>query len=255
MEQCLNCGAALGGSFCGSCGQRRLHGRLDLHEVFHETVHAFTHADQGIVRLVKDLALRPRVVYRDYFAGRRRTYFNPVLFLLLVLGVTIAAQSLVLDRLAAHPPADVSVAKLRMERAIAQMDKVRYFVVLPVVSLLAWGLFPRRYHFAEIIVFWLFCLGWANALGLPFLAAAWLLPERRETLTEIAGWLGALAMLAHLWVVFFARTWWSAFRCVALMLASYIALDYSFKLLWVLKGERVSLNLFELIADWFKLLR
>jgi len=50
-------------------------------------MHAFTHADKGILLLIKQLAINPGVVAREYVDGKRNKYFNPFSFLILVVGI------------------------------------------------------------------------------------------------------------------------------------------------------------------------
>ena len=46
-------------------------GRLHLHDIGHALVHAVTHADHSIFSLIKDLALHPGRVAREYVEGKR----------------------------------------------------------------------------------------------------------------------------------------------------------------------------------------
>ncbi|HEX8331164.1 MAG TPA: DUF3667 domain-containing protein, partial [Segetibacter sp.] len=97
MQQtnCLNCGDELpeGKNFCASCGQKTETHRLTLHEILHEALHAITHADKGFFYLVKELAIRPGAVAREYIEGRRKRYFNPYSFLVIVTGVLVLVSS------------------------------------------------------------------------------------------------------------------------------------------------------------------
>lgn len=83
MHLCQNCGHAYEGEFCNNCGQKVVH-RITGSHVLHELIHVFTHADKGIFLLIKALALRPGLVVREYLQGKRKKYFNPFQFLLLM---------------------------------------------------------------------------------------------------------------------------------------------------------------------------
>lgn len=96
METCPNCSTLLEKKFayCPICGQSAHIHRFNLPHVFHEVFHALTHADKGLLHLIKNLTLRPGVTAREYILeGKRKTYFNPFTFLLLVLGLTVLANS------------------------------------------------------------------------------------------------------------------------------------------------------------------
>jgi hypothetical protein len=87
--RCLNCDASLsaGQAFCSVCGQSSDTHRLSLHDITHALVHVFTHADRSVFSLVRDLAHKPGRVAREYVAGKRRRYFNPFTFAIVVIGV------------------------------------------------------------------------------------------------------------------------------------------------------------------------
>jgi hypothetical protein len=88
---CLNCNKPLipGATFCPSCGQKTAIRRLTLHDLLHDTIHYFTHADKGIFHLLKELARKPGLVARAYVTGARKKYFNPINFLLIVAGIVV----------------------------------------------------------------------------------------------------------------------------------------------------------------------
>ena len=86
---CLNCQATLEPQqkFCPDCGQKTDTHRLSLGHIWHDLVHAFTHADKGFLHLIKHLAIKPGKAAREYVNGHRKKYFNPFNFLILVVGV------------------------------------------------------------------------------------------------------------------------------------------------------------------------
>jgi hypothetical protein len=88
-QYCKNCEAegVENGRFCHICGQSLHIHRFTIAHFLHEMFHAFTHADKGILLLIKDLAKKPGMVMYDYIvAGKRKTYFNPFIFIVLTGG-------------------------------------------------------------------------------------------------------------------------------------------------------------------------
>ncbi len=85
---CLNCGAEqeISNRFCPQCGQNADTHRLNFKHIWHDLVHAFTHADKGIFSLIWQLALKPGIVAREYVEGKRKKYFNPFTFVILIVG-------------------------------------------------------------------------------------------------------------------------------------------------------------------------
>jgi hypothetical protein len=81
---CKNCDAALSGNFCANCGQTSEIHRVTFKHFLHEFFHAFTHTDKGILLLMKELLSRPGHVAREYLDGKRKKYFNPLTFLIIL---------------------------------------------------------------------------------------------------------------------------------------------------------------------------
>jgi hypothetical protein len=76
-------------NYCPQCSQKvNLH-RISPHEVLHEAIHYFTHADKGIFQLVRDLTLKSGVVAQEYINGKRKKYFPPLNFFLLVAAIFV----------------------------------------------------------------------------------------------------------------------------------------------------------------------
>ena len=115
---CLNCDSTMvaAQSFCGNCGQRVLHGRLTMHDIGHDLVHAVTHADHSILSLVRDLALRPGRVAREYIDGKRKKYFGPFAFLFISVG--IASFSILVAGVRWFAPIDDTSAASFLQRHI-----------------------------------------------------------------------------------------------------------------------------------------
>lgn len=90
--RCQNCDHPLlpEARFCSHCGQRANTHRFTNHHLSHEVLHAFTHADATIFSLITQLFRRPGKVLNDYIVlGRRKSYFNPFTFVILLGGVML----------------------------------------------------------------------------------------------------------------------------------------------------------------------
>jgi hypothetical protein len=80
---CLNCGAALHGSFCSACGQRSVPPDPSVAEVAGDAWHELSGYDGRIAATIRGL-LRPGYLTREYVAGRRARYLSPVRLYLIV---------------------------------------------------------------------------------------------------------------------------------------------------------------------------
>ena len=59
-----------------------------------ELPHAIWHVDRGVIFNLIQLFLRPGYAIRDYLDGKRKNYYHPVTYMLLVLGTMFVAMNL-----------------------------------------------------------------------------------------------------------------------------------------------------------------
>ena len=86
---CLNCGTALVGSHCYSCGQRA-HVHRTIGAFFHDLLHGVLHFEGKTWRTLPKLAWQPGQLTREYIDGKRAKYISPIALFLFVVFVTFA---------------------------------------------------------------------------------------------------------------------------------------------------------------------
>src|SRR5690349_6274896 len=91
MTTCKNCSYEFEGKFCPNCSQKAATHRFTIGHIGHEFLHALTHTDKGVLLLIKELFTRPGYVALEYNAGKRKKYFNPITYMLLILAIQIFA--------------------------------------------------------------------------------------------------------------------------------------------------------------------
>jgi len=125
---CADCGSSLDGPFCSQCGEQAIdrHSLTLSHFLKHNLLHELSHVDSKIFRTFRYLIFRPGFLSAEYFAGRRRSYVNPVRLLLTCLlvlalvgrtgSMTMSLGKLRLNLLPPGPPSaetiDETIAKL-----------------------------------------------------------------------------------------------------------------------------------------------
>ena len=169
VSACLNCQTALdrGEKFCPACGQNAKTHRLTLGHFFHESFHAVTHADKGVFHLLKCLAIRPGSTAREYLQGRRKAYFNPFTFFLLVMGVfvflnvyfspphkPIQPDDRVLARISSQAGRQNYIATINRVENVTKFTRthgnIMAMIAVPYISLFTWLFFRRRgFNYAE----------------------------------------------------------------------------------------------------------
>jgi hypothetical protein len=208
---CLNCGSSLGitQQFCATCGQKAETHRLSLHEIGHDALHHLTHADKSIVTLLRQLAVRPGVVAREYVAGKRVKYFKPVNFFLIVGGILVfmttyfhlandtAIKKIEHTAAQAKDPAERKLLYAQVERTattthyMSKYANVMNMLVTPLFAFILW-LFYRKagYSFIEHLV--------ANMYIISFIMLCYsllVIPWQKLLAMDITGWIFLIAFI------------------------------------------------------------
>ena len=180
--QCLNCGQVLqpDQNFCPRCGQKTDTHRLTIPHFIHEFFHAFTHADKGLFHLLKELATKPGMVAREYVVGKRKSYFNPFNFFLIMMGLFVFLNLYFKPPVKKNEPNPYVLARIPTEagkqKYIAMMHRVGQatgffskhgnivaMVAVPFISLLTWLFFyKRKFNYAEHLTANLMFITFAN---------------------------------------------------------------------------------------------
>ena len=163
MTTCKNCGTALIDNYCQHCGQKASTKRIEMKWLLHELPHAIWHIEKGFLYNVVQLTKRPGYAVVDYIEGKRKNFFHPISYLLIIL----AALSFIAYYLEIHWYDPVNDARMSEKTASfwkdydmsQQLLTHHYFefmaIYLPVASLIIWGLLlwlKRGYNFAESLV-------------------------------------------------------------------------------------------------------
>ncbi len=153
--------------FCPQCGQQAVIHRFSVPHFLHEFFHAFTHTDKGIFHLLKSLVTRPGATAREYIRGRRKAYFNPFTFFLIVMGIYVLADAFFIrssppiepnQQVLAHIPTQEGKQKYigmlhRGNKARQFMEKkanIVAMIAVPLIALVSWLFFYRKgYNYAE----------------------------------------------------------------------------------------------------------
>lgn len=93
IQRCRNCGAALRGEFCHSCGQREGHDLHFLQAVGEITGDVFTW-DSRFWRTLFPLLFRPGFLTAEFIVGRRARYVPPFRLYLIISFITFLTLSI-----------------------------------------------------------------------------------------------------------------------------------------------------------------
>ena len=94
MSTCLNCGSALAGPYCSTCGQKVRAPDPSLGDFLRETTQELTHWDGKVPTTLKQLLTRPGELTRDFLAGRRARWLAPLrLYLICSIAYFLTASA------------------------------------------------------------------------------------------------------------------------------------------------------------------
>lgn len=157
---CKNCGSSFEGNFCNQCGQKNIDERITLKEILHAFFHNFTHLDSGILYLARELFIRPGIVAKEYIEGKRKKYFNPFQYLIIVVALS-TFLTLNYDLLGPKTnPASLSDPNDN-RRFMAVMNNFFYgkfnlilFFSVPISAFFSWIFFKKSgYNYSENLIF------------------------------------------------------------------------------------------------------
>ena len=94
MTQCKNCAAEFDSKFCPDCGQKAKTGRITINQVVKDLQNQVVHVEQGFLFTVRELALHPGIMVRDYLAGKRVKHVKPVKFLVWATAISFLVVKL-----------------------------------------------------------------------------------------------------------------------------------------------------------------
>lgn len=171
---CLNCGTANESKFCSECGQSKNTHRLTVRHILHEIVHYFTHADKGIIFLIKELFIRPGTVINEYIEGKRKKYFNP--FTYLILCSTISAYiywklqyytSMNVPEAQQNNPPEMQKLLMQTSELMEKYGKIITIFMLPLLaSLSKLFYFKKKHNFAEHLTIQAFILAQTGIMNI-----------------------------------------------------------------------------------------
>lgn len=148
-ENCPNCSASVkdGELYCSSCGQKNRLSRLNTRLILMELIQSVTET-RGLPQLVLQLIRKPGTVAWEYVAGKRKSYFHPFNFLILVVGITslFLGQSHIISH-------QTGKAMVNAGQFMDEHANIIIFLNVPILAFYNWKLFGKSgYNFAENLV-------------------------------------------------------------------------------------------------------
>ncbi|CAM1344023.1 DUF3667 domain-containing protein [Tenacibaculum amylolyticum] len=81
---CKNCNATVDGNFCSICGQSTKVDTINFRYFINQINSTFLQIEYGLLFTIKQLFIAPGKSIRDFLQGKRKNYFKPIAFVLLL---------------------------------------------------------------------------------------------------------------------------------------------------------------------------
>ncbi len=94
-KTCKNCGTRSELTYCPACGQRISVNKVTFKETFEDLADALFSVNAPLLNTIKELAVSPGQMLRNYLSGQRKKYYKPVSFFLLTTVVYLIIRSLI----------------------------------------------------------------------------------------------------------------------------------------------------------------
>jgi hypothetical protein len=89
---CHNCGESTSQHYCPNCGQRASVSRVTFRETFDDLADNLFSLQAPLPRTLKMMVVNPGKLFKEYLAGRRKSYYKPIPFFLLTTLVYISLR-------------------------------------------------------------------------------------------------------------------------------------------------------------------
>jgi len=161
---CNNCGHEFTGNFCNKCGEEVNTKRISFTYILVHILDAFDLAD-GLIFTVKQLSFRPGEAVAEYIGGKRKDYYNPLKYYLLLVAVVLIIR-LQFNLIIPQVPSGFEISDKQMLFFNQFLDFFfKYFNLIlltgiPFISFFSFVIFKKsKYSFAENLILNLYLVG------------------------------------------------------------------------------------------------
>lgn len=158
-EVCANCNTPLEGKYCHACGQLGQPGKINLGDTFRDFLSSAFSFEGPFFNTLKGLVVHPGRVYREFFAGKRKSYYKPVSLFILLTAIYIIIRTVTqFDPLEGSVGVDNvgtqeqnEIAEASISYMVKNINYIMFFLVFSIAFMLKL-FFWRKYNLAEYLV-------------------------------------------------------------------------------------------------------
>lgn len=163
-KHCLNCGAELVGDFCHACGQSAKVERLTFVETIRDFFSSSFALEGPLLMTIKMLLVNPGMLFREYVTGKRKKYYKPVAFFVLLTALYIIIRSVIgYDPFENNPlPSNVPESRKKLIDAaqfmVNNINNILFTLVLS-IAIFQKLFFFKRFNFTEYLTMSFYIVG------------------------------------------------------------------------------------------------
>ena len=173
VAKCKNCGSEVAENYCSTCGQKKID-RLTSRYILTLLQNDLFDFDRGLVYTFIQLWVHPGKTVRSYVNGRTKTYYSPLKYLIFWGAVALLVMQVNLTKSNAEKSveeliyndhaflSDESFEDLGLLYATSLRDytNIYYIFLVPFLTVVSSIIYYRKkYHFAELMVMYLYLAG------------------------------------------------------------------------------------------------
>ncbi|MEQ9404815.1 MAG: DUF3667 domain-containing protein [Cyclobacteriaceae bacterium] len=235
---CLNCESETNGNFCQTCGQSTRAHRITFRETFNDFFSSAFALEGPLLYTLRLLIVNPGKLFREFIGGKRKRYYKPVAFFIVLTAIYIVVRALINydpfhgQEAIANVPEKQKVFVEAGRFMVANINNIMFFLVFS-VGLNQKMFFRKKYNLAEYITVGFYVSGIYILLGLLVAMFSvyvfWITP--RINFVFLFSYLFYVSVSFHQKKSFWALT--KYFLIGILTILFYFAFGYSFSVLMV----------------------
>ena len=165
-DNCLNCEELLQGNFCIQCGQPASTGRITFKETFKHFLSSTLSMEGPLLLTIHHLIISPGLVFKEFIEGKRKKYYKPVPFYVLLTASYIITRALIdydplegqMGSLGQQGSEDANKGREAARFMVDNINNIMFFLVFSIALNLKL-FFRKKYNLAEYTSIGLFITG------------------------------------------------------------------------------------------------
>ncbi len=165
---CKNCETQAEGSYCSSCGQRTSVHTITFKETFSDLASGLFSFEAPFWKTLKLLITNPGKLFREYLLGKRKSYFKPVSFFILLTAIHLLIRSFLdYDPMANVPERENARIALFIEAGQYMVRNINniLFVFVFTLSIFMKFFFYKKYNWAGYMAIAFYLVGLYILIG------------------------------------------------------------------------------------------